>query len=55
MRQRILLGRTGTCTVTALTPYGYKAADVTPQAEGGKITIPMTGENKAAYYEVRFD
>ena len=41
--------------VTALTPYGYKAADVTPRTEGGKIAIPMTGENKAAYYEVEFE
>ena len=51
----VALARTGKCTVTALSPYGYKAAEVTPQAEGGKIIVPMTGENKAAYYEVKFE
>jgi len=51
----VALPRAGKCTVTALSPYGYKTVEVTPQAEGGKITIPMTGENKAAYYEVKFE
>ena len=51
----VTLGRTGKCTVTALSPYGYKTVEVAPQAEGGKITIPMTGENKAVYYEVKFE
>jgi len=51
----VTLGRTGQCTVTALSPYGYKTVEVAPQAEGGKITIPMTGENKAVYYEVKFE
>jgi len=55
VRGTVALSRTGKCTVTALTPYGYKTADVTPQVEAGKITIPMTGENKAAYYEVKFE
>jgi hypothetical protein len=51
----VALARTGKCTVTALSPYGYKTVEVTPQAEGGKIMIPMTGENKAAYYEAKFE
>jgi len=51
----VTLQRAGKCAVTALSPYGYKTADVTPAAEGGRIVIPMTGENKAAYYEVRFE
>jgi hypothetical protein len=51
----VALARTGKCTVTALSPYGYKAAEVTPQAVGGKLVVPMTGENKAAYYEVKFE
>ena len=51
----VTLSRAGKCKVTALTPYGYKAADVAPRAEGEKLTIPMTGENKAACYEVEFE
>ncbi|HEY3321867.1 MAG TPA: hypothetical protein VGP72_15470 [Planctomycetota bacterium] len=50
----VTLTRTGKCTVTALSPYGYKTVDVTPTIDGGKITIPMTGENKAAYYDVKW-
>ena len=51
----VTLARTGACTVTALTPYGYRAAAITPQSAGGKLVIPMTGQNKAAYYEVKFE
>ncbi|MGD0093057.1 MAG: hypothetical protein ABSE73_24355 [Planctomycetota bacterium] len=51
----VTLDRAGKCVVTALSPYGYKTVDVTPSSAGGKIVIPMTGENKAAYYEVKFE
>ncbi|MFI5381108.1 MAG: hypothetical protein ACHRHE_17560 [Tepidisphaerales bacterium] len=51
----VTLARSGKCAVTALTPYGYKAASIAPQTEGGRTVIPMTGENKAAYYEVTFE
>jgi hypothetical protein len=54
VRGAVTLRRSGTCTVTALSPYGYKTADVQPKAEGGAIAIPMDGRNRAAYYEVRF-
>jgi len=50
----VTLNRAGTCTVTALSPHGYKTTDVAPRAEGGRIVIPMDGRNKAAYYDVRF-
>ena len=51
----VTLARAGKCAVTALSPYGYKTVDVTPSYEGGRIVIPMTGENKAAYYEIKFE
>jgi hypothetical protein len=51
----VALNRSGKCTVTALSPYGYKTVDVTPTVQDGKLLIPMTGENKAAYYDVRFE
>ena len=51
----VALKRQGKCTVTALSPYGYKTVEVTPQAKDGKLVIPMTGENRAAYYDVRFE
>jgi len=41
--------------VTALSPYGYKTADVQATVQGQTIVIPMDGRNKAAYYEVRFE
>jgi len=31
------------------------AADAAARAEGEKLTIPMTGENRAAYYELEFE
>ncbi len=51
----VTLNRTGRCTVTALSPNGYKTAEITPATDAGKIVIPITGENKAAYYEVKFE
>ena len=51
----VALNRAGKCSIVALSPYGYKTVDVTPSAAGGKTVIPMTGENKAAYYEVKFE
>lgn len=42
------------CTVTALSPYGYKMVNVPVKLTGGKVVIPMDGRNKAAYYEVVF-
>jgi len=53
VRGRVTLSRIGTCTVTALSPYGYKAADVQSTSDGGRITIPLDGAHKAAYYDVR--
>ena len=50
----VTLKRPGRCTVTALSPYGYKTAEVTATVEAGRTVIPMTGRNKAAYYELRF-
>jgi len=47
--------RSGKCTVTALSPYGYKTVAVTPTVQDGQLVIPMTGENKAAYYSVKFE
>jgi hypothetical protein len=51
----VALARSGKCTVVALSPYGYKTVDVTPEARDGKTVVPMAGENKAAYYEVKFE
>jgi hypothetical protein len=51
----VALKRTGKCTVTALGPTGYKTAEVTPAGKAGQIVIPMTGQNKAAYYDVRLE
>jgi hypothetical protein len=50
----VVLKRSGPCTVTALDAYGYPAAEVTPQVEGGRVTVPLSPQNKAAYYDVRF-
>jgi hypothetical protein len=47
--------RSGACAVTALSPYGYKTADVTTTSRDGKIVIPLDGRNKAVYYEVTFE
>ena len=47
-------GRGGKCVVTALSPCGYKTSDVTPSTADGKISIPLDGRNRAAYYDVRF-
>jgi hypothetical protein len=55
VRGTVALGRSGRCSVSALSPYGYKTADVKPAVQGGSIVIPMDGRNKAAYYEVRFE
>ncbi len=55
VRGTVRLARSGPCTVTALSPYGYKTADVQPTVEGGTtIVIPLDGRNKAAYYDVQF-
>ena len=54
VRGTVRLARSGPCTVTALSPYGYRTADVTATVESGHIVIPLDGRNKAAYYEVRF-
>ncbi len=43
-----------TATVTALSPYGYKTADVQAKPQAGSVVIPLDGRNKAAYYEVRW-
>jgi hypothetical protein len=48
----VTLHRTGNCTVNGLDIYGYKDCEVVPTVNGGDITIPMDGKNKAAYYEV---
>lgn len=55
VRGTVRLARAGTCKVTALSPYGYKVADIAAKVEDGAITIPMDGANKAAYYEVKFE
>ena len=55
VRGTVTLKRTGKCTVTALSPHGYKTVAVTPRTAAGRTVIPMTGSNKAAYYEVKFD
>lgn len=54
VRGTVSLRRDGRCTVTALSPYGYKTADVEPRAESGALVIPLDGRNRAAYYDVRF-
>jgi hypothetical protein len=54
VRGTVALRRTGQCVVTALSPYGYKTAEVQPRADGGRLVIPLDGRNRAAYYEVRF-
>jgi hypothetical protein len=51
----VALKRTGKCTVTALGPTGYKTTDITPAGQAGQIVIPMDGQNKAAYYDVRLE
>ena len=43
------------CIVSALSPYGYKTADVQPVIQTQAIVVPMDGRNKAAYYDVRFE
>jgi hypothetical protein len=54
VRGTVRLARSGTCSVTALSPYGYRTTDVQASAEGGSIVIPLDGRNKAAYYDVQF-
>jgi len=51
----VALRRTGKCTVTALSPHGYRTADIAPQTTGGRLVIPMDARHKAAFYNVRFD
>lgn len=51
----VTLKHSGKCTVTALSPYGYKTVDVTPTFGRNSVTIPMTGLNKAVYYYVTFE
>jgi hypothetical protein len=54
VRGTVRLARSGPCTVTALSPYGYKTADVAVAIEGGATVVPLDGRNKAAYYDVQF-
>jgi hypothetical protein len=54
VRGTVVLRREGACTVTALSPYGYRTADVSATAAGGQLSIPLDGRNRAAYYDVRF-
>lgn len=54
VRGTVRLARSGPCIVTALSPYGYKTADVRATVEGGATVVPLDGRNKAAYYDVRF-
>ena len=51
----LTLNRGGSCTVTALDPFGYKTVDVQPTSTSNQTVIPMDGQNKAAYYEVKFN
>lgn len=50
----VRLPRPGPCTITALSPYGYKTAEVAAKADADSVVVPLDGRNKAAYYEVRF-
>jgi hypothetical protein len=54
VRGTVTLRRDGACTVTALSPYGYKTVDVQPRTANGQLSIPLDGRNRAAYYDVRF-
>jgi len=51
----VALKRGGACTVTALSPYGYKTAEVTPEAKDGKLVIPVDARYKAVYYDVKLE
>ncbi len=51
----VVIKHSGTCTVTALSPHGYKTVDVQPIYRDGTVTIPMDGKDKAAYYDVEFE
>jgi hypothetical protein len=55
IRGTVTLKRTGRCSVTALSPHGYKTVDVQPIAGDGTVTVPMDGKDRAAYYDVRFE
>ena len=54
VRGTVCLARIGPCTVTALSPYGYKTAEIRATSEGGATVVPLDGRNKAAYYDVQF-
>jgi|GEM_PF-1685500 len=54
VKGRVTLFRSGDVTVTALDPWGYKVKSIAPKVEPGKIVIPLNGENKAVYYDVRW-
>jgi hypothetical protein len=54
VRGTVVLRRDDSCLVTALSPYGYKTADVQPSKATGQISIPLDARNRAAYYDVRF-
>lgn len=54
VRGAVHLQRGGPCRVTALSPYGYKTADVRTSVEGGITVVPLDGRNHAAYYDVQF-
>ncbi len=54
VRGTVRLARSGPCTVAALSPYGYKTADVRAIVESGATVVPLDGRNKAAYYDVQF-
>ena len=55
VRGTVALNRAGRCTVSALSPYGYKTVEVQPAVQGPAIVVPMDGGNKAAYYDVKFE
>ena len=55
VRGTVRLARSGPCTVTALSPYGYKTADVRAPPRAAATVVPLDGRNKAAYYDVRFE
>jgi hypothetical protein len=54
VRGTVTLKRSGPCTITALSPYGYKTAEVQTTTEDGKLVVPLDGRNRAAYYDVVF-
>jgi hypothetical protein len=54
VRGTVTLQRSGGCTITALSPYGYKTAEVQPTTQDGKLVVPLDGRNRAAYYDVVF-